>query len=144
MRLSIIVLFFCSNYLFISCIDTCKKQLIYGPLSLFPVLDADKFLILQKVRDSANSLSTPDHLDLHGDQREAALTSGFPTGLARSFDVASSSKAAVPDSKQYRNPANEPLPSSSHSQTDLGSRHIPPNMLGKFPVVYMINECEVS
>ncbi|CAH8457660.1 unnamed protein product [Schistosoma curassoni] len=83
-----------------------------------------------KVRDSANSLSTPDHLDLHGDQREATLTSGFPTGLARSFDVASSSKAAVPDSKQYRNPANEPLPSSSHSQTDLGSRHIPPNMLG--------------
>ncbi|CAH8452838.1 unnamed protein product [Schistosoma turkestanicum] len=88
---------------------------------------------IPKVKDSANSLpSKSDHMNVLGDQQTVTLTSELPACLARNFDVASSSKVSVPDSKlsANSNPVNEPLPSSSHSQTDMGVRHIPPCMLG--------------
>ncbi|KAK4472369.1 hypothetical protein MN116_003629 [Schistosoma mekongi] len=87
---------------------------------------------VSKEKDSLNSLSTSDHLDIHGDRRTMSLTSGPPTGALGNFDVASSSKASVPDAKicMNSNLINDPLPSSSRSQTDMSLRHIPPCMLG--------------
>ncbi|CAH8460959.1 unnamed protein product [Heterobilharzia americana] len=100
--------------------------------SYFDYLKQISVPVTQKANEANNTVSASKNLDILPDQQKLKLGCRFPANLTRSFDVASSSRASVPDPRTNEDGSSgrEPLPSSSNSQTDVTLRHIPACMLG--------------
>ncbi|CAH8833232.1 unnamed protein product [Trichobilharzia szidati] len=98
--------------------------------SYFDYLQQISVPVNQKINPN-NSVAASESTDAHPGQK-VSVDCRIPASLTKSSDVASSSKASVPDIKTRENnmSTKEPLPSSSNSQSDMTLRHIPPCMLG--------------
>nr|CAH8830952.1 unnamed protein product [Trichobilharzia regenti] len=99
--------------------------------SYFDYLQQISVPVNQKINPN-NSVAASESTDALPSQK-VSMDCRIPANLTKSSDVASSSKASVPDIKTRENnmSTKEPLPSSSNSQSDMTLRHIPPCMLGK-------------